>query len=83
MQGAHLESVVAAIEAYLERHPDAADSAEGISRWWLARDGLDPCVEVVQAALSRLLERGVVTARTLPNGERIYSAVRAPPTRRH
>ena len=83
MPGAELDRVVAAIEAYLERHPEAADSADGIARWWLARDGMEDCVEDVRAALARLLDRGVVTARTLPSGERIYSAARPPAGRRH
>ena len=83
MAGAELERVAGAIEAYLQRHPDAADSAEGIARWWLAGDGMEDCVEDVRAALARLMERGVVSARTLPSGKRIYSAARASRGRAH
>ena len=45
------------IERYLTQHPEAADSVEGISAWWLSsQHGTD----AVLAALEQLEARGVV-----------------------
>ena len=45
------------IERYLTRHPEAADSVEGISAWWLSsQHGTD----AVLAALVQLEARGIV-----------------------
>lgn len=68
--------VAAAITAYLARHPDAADSAEGIARWWLPGEGIDVSPEEVRCALAQLIDRHVVAVRRLPDGRRIYSAAR-------
>lgn len=83
MTGADLDRVEGAIVRYLAEHPDAADSAKGIARWWLAGHGQRDCIDEVREALERLRQRGVVTARTLPSGERIYSALRASNGRAH
>ena len=53
-------SIADEIERYLQRHPGAADTAEGIRAWWLPVDlsGID--LSVVVAALEQLEARGVV-----------------------
>jgi Fe2+ or Zn2+ uptake regulation protein len=55
----NLTEVVDAILRYLDAHPDAADSAEGIAKWWLPADW---CVDQasVEAALERLLKQSLV-----------------------
>lgn len=78
MRDERLDAVMEAIEAYLARHPEAADSAEGIARWWLSAGGLDASVDEVRVALLRLIERGVVDWRHLPDGRRIYGAAKRP-----
>ncbi len=72
-----LGEVMEAIEAYLARHPEAADSAEGIARWWLATGGLEASVDEVQRALARLIEFGVVRAERTPDGRSLYRAAPA------
>lgn len=49
------------IEQYLETHPQAADSLEGIATWWVSRQRIRSELEVVRAALDALAAMGVVT----------------------
>lgn len=56
-------SVADVIAAYVEQHPLAADSVEGIHLWWL--DSLFP-LETTQAALELLEEEGLL--ERLPSG---------------
>jgi len=71
------------VATYLSMHPNAADTAEGIRRWWLARmRAAEATAEVqisdVQSALDLLVERGVVVQRRLPGGRFIYAATPRP-----
>ncbi len=69
MRDERLAAVTEAIEAYLTRHPEAADSVEGIARWWLSGDGLDASLEEVRAALGRLIDQGLVAWHQLPDSD--------------
>jgi hypothetical protein len=67
------------VATYLSMHPNAADTAEGIRRWWLARvlaaeATADAQIGDVLSALDLLVERGVVVRRRLPGGRFIYAA---------
>jgi hypothetical protein len=66
--------VVDAIYVYLTKHSDAADSAEGIARWWLPSMNIAASVPEVEAALERMLTLGLVRTRTLADGRVIYRA---------
>jgi hypothetical protein len=66
--------VVDAIDLYLTTHPDAADSAEGVARWWLPSMNIVASVPEVEAALEQLLTRGLVRKRMLADGRVIYRA---------
>jgi len=48
------------ILAYLARHPSAEDTLEGIVRWWLLEQKIRHQTSVVRAALSGLVERGIL-----------------------
>ena len=50
-----------AIEHYLEAHPAAADTSEGIARWWLERQRVEHALSQVDEALDLLLRGGRVT----------------------
>lgn len=67
-----LTDVVDAILRYLNDHPEAMDSAEGIAKWWLPKDW---CVDVqsVEAALDRMLEQGLVQRRANADRHVLYS----------
>jgi len=65
------------IEGYLAEHPDAADTAAGIQRWWLPRRFADWPVASVTAALDRLVAQGVIVSVPLPDGRVLYTRRRA------
>ena len=78
MQDRHLEALVEAIEAYLACHPEAADSEEGIARWWVRSGGLEPTVEDIRKALQRLITFGVLRAARTPDGRQVYGMAPRP-----
>jgi hypothetical protein len=61
------------IERYLNEHPRAADTPEGICRWWVARRRYDESLHDVQNALDYLVELGRVSRVVLPDGAAIYA----------
>jgi hypothetical protein len=64
------------IMRYFDEHPDAADTAEWISRWWLLHLRHEETAGLVQAALDRLVEDGLVTKRASFAGAPVYSRAR-------
>jgi DNA-binding MarR family transcriptional regulator len=72
MRQVPITDVIDAILRYLYAHPLAADSAEGIAKWWLPAEW---CVDVhtVEAALKRLLEQGLIQRRDNPDRHVLYS----------
>jgi hypothetical protein len=68
------------LERYIDAHPSAADTVDGIARWWLAGP-MQPPVRQVEAALDALIRRGVLARRLLPDGNSVYvRAARARPS---
>lgn len=45
---------------YLKKHPNAGDTLEGITKWWLAFQKIDATVDEVAAALDVLLHKGMI-----------------------
>jgi hypothetical protein len=68
-----IEDVAIEIERYLRANPDAADSAEGVRHWWLSSENAKVGLDVVDAALDKLVSDGVVRVRKLADGTRLYS----------
>jgi hypothetical protein len=54
------DDVDRAVLAYLEAHPSAADTLEGITAWWLEQRRIRYGVEIVSGALERLISNGAV-----------------------
>lgn len=71
-QQQHLTDVVDAILRYLHAHPEAVDSAEGIAKWWLP-EGWCVDVHTVEAALTRLLQQGLIRRRVNIDLHVLYS----------
>jgi len=67
----HDEAVATAILGYLEEHPRAMDTLEGISEWWIARQQIGVNVATVARVLGRLTERGALEVVTA-NETRLY-----------
>jgi hypothetical protein len=70
-----LSQVSQSILTYLQQHPDAADTADGIACWWLP-EGLRGDVNLVAQALEDLLSTGRI--RRVVNADRhmIYFAAK-------
>ena len=57
---------------YLEKNPDAGDTLEGITKWWLESERVDQAVDEVAEALNRLLEKGAVIKTKCKKGPYIF-----------
>jgi hypothetical protein len=68
-----VQAIVEHIESYLAEHPGAADTIEGIRKWWLPAELLEQAPSNVQSALDRLVARGDVSKRVLPDGKLLYA----------
>jgi hypothetical protein len=57
---------------YLLRHPDAQDTLEGISEWWLLEETIIRKYTEVEAALSKLVDLGFVLEKRVVNLGTLY-----------
>lgn len=72
-----VQGVTQALLDYLATHPGAADSIEGIRRWWLPAQLAAVRSADVEAALQRLVRAGVLSRRELPDGRVLYKRGRS------
>lgn len=68
----HPGKLIEAIEAHLASHPLAADSADGVARWWLAAQGVVATPGEVEAALGLLVRRRRLRRVALADGNTLY-----------
>lgn len=61
-----------AIRRYLAERPNAAETIEGVARWWLARQRHVDTVELAELALLHLEEQGQVVRFHLAGGKTLY-----------
>lgn len=66
-------ALIAAIEAHLAAHPWAADSAEGVARWWLRSGGVDASAVEVEPVLALLVRRRRLRQVQFADGSTLYS----------
>lgn len=59
------------IERYCIAHPDARDTAEGIS-WWVQMQRQEDIRNIVPAAIELLLERGILECSVSADGAELY-----------
>jgi hypothetical protein len=72
-----VEGIARDLERYVSLHPTAADTPDGIARWWLARSE-KPALNLVEAALELLVGRGLLVRKPLPDGNFIYGGAQRP-----
>jgi hypothetical protein len=59
--------------SYLDRHPDAADSLDGIVQWWLPRQRYEIERERIEAVLEVLVKKGLLVKSRLVDGTVVYA----------
>jgi hypothetical protein len=69
------QGLMDAIEAHLASHPQAADSASGVARWWLGVQGIHAEASEVEAALAMLVTRHALRQARLADGTLLYSRI--------
>lgn len=62
-----MAQLAAAILDYVERNPDAADTVDGVSRWWLGPNNSASRDDVLHA-LERLVAEERLLKRVSPDG---------------
>ena len=80
VSGSQDESKIAKeILRYLESHPQAADTLEGIEAWWLSSEHsrIKPQTSVIRSVVERLVKDAKLTQRKAQNGRTYYSIHRA------
>lgn len=59
---------------HLNTQPQAGDTLEGITRWWLVSQRINNSVIAVKEALSQLQAEGLITERKITGGKPVYLA---------
>lgn len=68
------ERLCAEIASYLRDHPNAGDTAKGVSTCWLAEQDDDGLEGEVEEALDHLVRQGLVARTVLCDGSFLYQA---------
>ncbi len=66
------QAVADAIERYLSEHPQSADTAPGIQRWWVLPRCGEVSLQNVEAALAKLEQGGVMQKVDEPWGATVW-----------
>jgi len=69
-----VQQVADEIECYLKNHPNAADTIEGITKWWLREPGNKASDLIVQQALNYLESKSTVKCNANLSGTKVYSS---------
>lgn len=66
------DEVARKIMNYLRKHPDAGDTLEGITKWWLQLEKIDESVKDVSIVIEGLIKKGLVKKEELQGGKAYY-----------
>ncbi|MCK9623090.1 MAG: hypothetical protein M0R47_21455 [Methylobacter sp.] len=72
-----VQKIADQIESYLKDHPNAADTIEGITKWWLTGQKIEVSNLIVQQALIYLASKSVVKCNADLSGYKVYSSNKA------
>ena len=72
------EKISGMILDYLRKNPDAGDTLEGITRWWLNMERIDLKVKEVTQAVENLTEQGNITINKTKGGTTFYKINKEP-----
>jgi hypothetical protein len=67
-----ISHVARGILDYLRKHPEAQDTAAGISEWWLPKLKVKTLLKDVESALEELVAKELVLERTSRNSQTHY-----------
>lgn len=73
---ASVDVIARAIERYIDAHPDAADTVDGVLQFWLPAAFASVARETVERALDALAARGEIVRRAHADGTVIYARQR-------
>jgi len=72
-----VQQIADEIECYLKNHPNAADTVEGITKWWLLGQGIEESSLIVHQALDYLISKSVIKCNANSCGNKVYSSNKA------
>ncbi len=61
---------------YLQKSPGAADTLEGITKWWLEFERVEHSMNDVKDALESLVQEGIIRIFKTKNGTTMYKVNR-------
>ena len=67
-----IENIRNSIQRYLDKHPQASDTVEGVMVW-LERQNFDDTLSLVKKVLDQLVEEGTLSRLVQMNGREIFS----------
>ncbi len=66
------EDIAIMILNYLRKNPDAGDTLEGISKWWLNREMIESSVDDVSGVIEKLIKEGKIQRQVTSEKKAIY-----------
>jgi hypothetical protein len=66
------EKISRMILNYLRKNPNAGDTLEGITKWWLELERIDASVDDVACLLDDLIQKGIIKLRKTKGGTTFY-----------
>lgn len=66
------EEISKKILDYLQKNPDAGDTLEGISRWWVQSECVEQSVDKVARVLESLSKKGLISKQEVKGSRPLY-----------
>ncbi len=66
-----IQEAAESILRFIDSQPNAAETAQGVLRWWMLRQRVDEGLELIQSALDYLVNKGALIKRNV-GGQDLY-----------